>query len=188
MRIKSKLSPSGRPKLDQSSKEIKFMSYKELRDKVSKNFLWPKAETTRLLNCLFHEILSSIKDGYAVRVPYFGTFYTRKRLIRSPGQRDPQTGYLVNEERGSRVYPRTAIYFTPDMYAKHVVSEREEFKESDLTYRNNYGTTFYWDKTFDTFNRRKEMLQDNPYTSFKTWAGHKNFYSSRDVDNVSLSN
>ena len=175
-----------KPKLHQTSKEVKFLSYKDLRDKVSKHFPWPKAETTRLLNCLFHEILTGLKDGYAVRVPYFGTFYTRLRLIRTPGTPNPQTGYTIDGGGGSRVYPRTSIYFTPDMYTRHVVAKREEFKDSELTYKNNYGTTFYWDKTLKAFEKRKGMLTDFPYTTFKTWIGHENIYSSRDscfVDN-----
>ena len=49
--------------------------FSELMDRIMPYFTIPRSEQVRLVNCLFHEILTCIREGKEVKVPYFGRFH-----------------------------------------------------------------------------------------------------------------
>lgn len=144
-------------------KSQKVILQKDLINSLAKYFSFPKHEVTRLVNCLFHEILSNIRDGYCVKIPYFGTFqpyvYTGKNIFNIGLNQFNSTPRIVQ-----RVQPM----LLPSKYSLHVCSPRAAFN-TPMLYRlktdksNTLSEAETWYKDQARFHRRTLMVYDNPF-------------------------
>jgi len=66
----------------------------ELIDKVAEEIDCTKAETKKIVGCIFKNITDCLAEGDAVRLVGFGTFGTRKRDAREA--RNPRTGEKIS--------------------------------------------------------------------------------------------
>lgn len=136
--------------------------FSELMDRIMPYFTIPRSEQVRLVNCLFHEILTCIREGMEVKVPYFGRFhgqYFAGRVTFNIG--------LNQFNATPKVIQRCQPILLPSPYAMHVCSPKNAFNDPAwyLTHKNSSatpGSKILWFKNNLRFHKRSLMLYDNP--------------------------
>ena len=161
-------------KADDGSVENIYVKYHDFVSELAEHFSYPTAEIQRIINCVFHKILCTIRDGKALKVPYFGTFSGYERLARISYNVGARMHYDT-----PTVYMRTHPVYTPDSYSIHVCSPRSAFRPlvGQFMRRNLFNSgyrnsTKYWDLQQLIFRKRQLMLYDNPYILTGIWNGH----------------
>jgi nucleoid DNA-binding protein len=155
------------------TRESNIKSYAEFVDELGEHFSYPKAEVTRLINCVFHKLLTTMREGHSIRIPYFGTFSTKTYLSKITYNIGAQCDY-----DSPRVIQRCHPTFTPDGYSVHCCSPRgaffSNFKSTSITRPSKYyyNTYEYWDQQQMMYRKRCLMLYDNPYTLTGVFQGH----------------
>ena len=137
--------------------------FSELMDRIMPYFTIPRSEQVRLVNCLFHEILTCIREGKEVKVPYFGRFhgqYFAGRVTFNIG--------LNQFNATPKVIQRCQPILLPSPYAMHVCSPKNAFNDPAwyLTHKNSSatpGSKILWFKNNLRFHKRGLMLYDNPH-------------------------
>lgn len=142
------------------------VTLKQLINDIAPYFSFPKSEVTRLTNCIFHEILTKVREGKNVEIPYFGTFqpyvYTGKVTF----------NIGLNQYNSTpKIIQRCQPMLLPSKYSLHVCSPRTAFNTPAwYIYRvpgkklpQNYPEIYLWYKNQERYRRRFMMLYDNPY-------------------------
>lgn len=148
-----------RDELDYESTEER-VSYRELIDSLTPYFTLPKNELIRFTNCLFHQILSFIREGRYVLIPYFGAFVG-----------EHFAGMLHYNLATSETYDAPIIHqkcvpsFRSSGYASLVTSPVEAFNipKSTVARTSNFLDRYQWYLKNNIFHKRSLMLFDNPY-------------------------
>ena len=140
------------------------VSFTELINRIVPYFTIPRSEQVRLANCLFHEILTCIREGSEVRVPYFGRFhgqYFAGRVTFNIG--------LNQYNATPKVIQRCQPILLPSPYAMHVCSPKNAFNDPAwyLSKKKDTmpnGSKILWFRNNLRFHNRGLMLFDNPRT------------------------
>lgn len=150
----------------QKDKEINSpYTFTNLVRRLTKYFSLPQKELIRFSNCLFHEILSVLREGYSIGIPYFGTFYgnyfTTKHFFNIGLNQ-----YNNNPKIVQRCYPA----FWPTPYAVAVCSPKNAYyrplrflSKQTRNIPKAWGL-MDWHKAQQRYVHRSLMCRDNPYT------------------------
>lgn len=175
----------------EARKEMK-VGYTELMYRVSKYFSFSRDEVIRVVNCFFHELLSLIRDGKTMYVPYFGTFF---------GSYYPSKYYYnigLNQRYShptiiQRCYPN----FYPSPYAVAVCSPKNAY-DRPLRYLTPKGNAIQfpwglkeWHHSQLRYMIRCLMLHDNPRTLLGVFTNYRlkestatKYPSDTDIDEI----
>lgn len=143
---------------------VETVNFKDFIARLTPHFTIPETEVTRLVNCVFHEILDIIRDGKRVNIPYFGNFIGHiftSRLIFNIG--------LNMHDKTPKIIQRCQPNLLPSTYACHVCSPKNAFRDPVWYTKNQYANTssgakLAWYKNNIRFHKRSLMLFDNPYS------------------------
>lgn len=143
------------------------LKYNDLIERLIPYFSFPRTEIIRMMNCMFHEILACIRDGFDVDVPYFGTFHGQTFI----GRRLYLIEHGIKAKRAQLIMRVKPILY-PNNYAMHVCSPRAAFS-TPCTYLSKHmqstpGSLYYWYKNNFRYKKRSLMLYDNPYPTIHT--------------------
>ncbi len=157
-------------------KETTTIYTTELIKDLCKYFSFPDHEITRLVNCVFHLILTYLRENAKVSIYKFGTFYNH--WVTGCCTYSIRTG-TINPTR--RVTYRSIPAFKHANYATHVLSPKKAFAKPLFIGKNtnmaelissNPMSLPAWYKSNDAFYKRSFMLYDNPYSRVGEWKGH----------------
>ena len=142
--------------------KIETINFSELIARLTPYFTIPRSEQIRLANCLFHEILTCIREGKQVKVPYFGTFhgqYFAGRVSFNIG--------LNQYNATPKVIQRCQPILLPSPYSMHVCSPKNAFNDpawylSGKRKTGDSGSKILWFRNNLRYHKRGLMLYDNP--------------------------
>lgn len=152
-------------KNQENPEENQLFNFSTVIERLLPYFSFSKKELTRIANCIFHEILSMIREGKAVRIPYFGNFF---------GQFKPYKYWYnigFNESFTTpKVHMRCYPNFYPCAYAVAVCSPKNTYlrpirflsTKSEFTQDAVWGL-LEWHRAQKRFVKRSLMIHDNPY-------------------------
>lgn len=173
--------------------ENQLFNFQEVINRLAPYFSFSKKELTRIANCIFHEILSMIREGKAVRIPYFGNFF---------GQYVPYK-YWYNIGLNARfatpqVHMRCYPNFWPAAYSVAVCSPKNTYLRpirfysvlSECTHDRVWGL-YEWHRAQRRFVKRSLMIHDNPYLLTGVYSNYRlkesvglNYPSDTDEDEI----
>lgn len=142
-----------------------FITYSKLIDRLTPYFTLPRKELVRFANCIFHEILSCIRYGCDVSVPYFGRFHGQYSAGRVT------FNVAFNQYNPTpKVIQRCQPILLPSTYAMHICSPKNAFNDpawysskSTCRRKKNPSSKLFWYENQVRFHKRDLMLYDNPY-------------------------
>ena len=138
------------------------IGYDDFIKRLTPYFSFPNTEIKRLINCVFHEILTCIREGHSVNITHFGLFtgqFMAGRVTYNIG--------LNQYNATPKIHQRCQPIVLPSSYAIHVCSPKNAFNDPAWyllkTATPAPSSKILWFKNNVRFHKRALMIYDNPY-------------------------